>query len=334
MQNFYKLPKEEKLKVFEQISARTPLPDYAVEKDWWVIQTLRIIFDMDIAKHLVFKGGTSLSKAWNLIDRFSEDVDLALDKAVLDIDKVETKKHVKKLRSKSKRFIKEVFHPLLKQKFAEAGIEDIEIKIPEGLENDPLSIEIYYPYVTKYSKYINPRVLVEIGSRSLKEPFSERAITSYVTEQFPKQDFADQPIHIATASPEKTFLEKIFLLHEEFQKDEIRTNRLSRHFYDIERIMDTPFAESALSDTKLYQTIVHHRQLLFSVSTVDYNLHQPQTISLIPPDKFLKEWEKDYTELSENMIYGEKLSWNKLLSRIRELNNRINKLEFKIDLNP
>lgn len=334
MQNFYKLPKGEKLKVFEQISARTPLPDYAVEKDWWVVQTLRFIFSMDIAKHLVFKGGTSLSKAWNLIDRFSEDVDLALDKAVLGIDKVETKKHVKKLRSKSKKFIKEEFYPLLKEKFAEAGIDDVKIKIPDGLENDPLSIEIYYPYVTKYSKYINPRVLVEIGSRSLKEPFSERIITSYVAEQFPKQDFADEPIHIATASPEKTFLEKIFLLHEEFQKDEIRTNRLSRHFYDIERMMDTPFAKKALSNTELYQTIVQHRQLLFSVSTVDYSLHQPQTISIIPPDKFLKAWEKDYTELSESMIYGEKLSWNKLLSRIRELNNRINKLEFKIELNP
>jgi len=334
MQNFYKLPKGGKLKVFEQISARTPLPDYAVEKDWWVVQTLRILFDMDIAKHLVFKGGTSLSKAWNLIDRFSEDIDLALDKAVLDIDKVETKKHVKKLRSKSKKFIKEIFHPLLKEKFVEAGIDDVEIKIPDGLENDPLSIEIYYPYVTKYSKYINPRVLVEIGSRSLKEPFSERTITSFVTEQFPKLDFADESIRIATASPEKTFLEKIFLLHEEFQKDEIRTNRLSRHFYDIERMMDTPFAKSALSDTELYQTIVQHRQLLFSVSTVDYNLHQPQTINLIPPDKFLKEWEKDYTELSESMIYGEKLSWNKLLSRIRELNNRINKFEFTIELNP
>ena len=71
MLQFYQLPKGEKLKIFEQISARTPLPDFAVEKDWWVVQTLRIIFGMDFAKHLIFKGGTSLSKAWKLIDRFS-----------------------------------------------------------------------------------------------------------------------------------------------------------------------------------------------------------------------------------------------------------------------
>lgn len=332
MQNFYQLPKSDKLRIFEQISARTPLPDYAVEKDWWVVQTLRIVFGMDIARHLIFKGGTSLSKAWDLIDRFSEDVDLALDKAVLDIDTVQTKKHVKKLRSKSKKFIKEEFFPILKEEFAKAGIDDVEIKIPEGLENDPLSIEIYFPYVTRYPKYINPRVLVEIGSRSLKEPFSERIITSYVAEQFPKQDFTDEPFPIATASPEKTFLEKIFLLHEEFQKDEIRTNRLTRHLYDIEKVMDTAYGKTALTDQELYQTIVRHRKLLFSVSTVDYNLHQPQTINLIPPDGILKEWEKDYNELTEVMIYGDSLTWEKLLIRIRELTDRINKLEFNIEI--
>jgi len=332
MQKFYQLPKSDKLRVFEQISARTPLPDYAVEKDWWVVQTLRIIFGMDFAKHLIFKGGTSLSKGWKLIDRFSEDVDLALDKAVLGIENVQTKKHVKKLRSKSKEFITKEFFPLLKKGFIEAGIGDVEIIITEGTENDPLSIEIYYPNVTQYTEYLKPRVLIEIGSRSLKEPFSERTITSFVTEQFPEQDFADEPIKIATASPERTFLEKIFLLHEEFQKDEIRTDRLSRHFYDIEKMMDTPFAKAALSDHELYQTIVQHRKLLFSVGTVDYNFHQPQTINLIPPDKLLKDWEKDYNELSENMIYGDKLSWGKLLGRIKELMERINKLDFKIEL--
>ena len=333
MKAFYQLPDETKERIFRQTGTERGIPAFAVEKDWWVVQTLRIIFSMDIAKHLVFKGGTSLSKAWNLVDRFSEDVDLALDKAVLGIDEVQTKKHVKKLRSKSKKFIKGTFYPLLIEEFAKAGIDDVEIKIPKGLENDPLSIEIYYPYVTRYSKYINPKVLVEIGSRSLKEPFSARTITSYVAEQFPKQDFTDEPFPIATASPEKTFLEKIFLLHEEFQKDEIRTNRLTRHFYDIERMMDTPYAETALSDYELYQTIVQHRKLLFSVSTVDYNLHQPQTINPIPPDNLLKEWEKDYNELSESMIYGDKLSWNKLLSRIMELKDRINKLDFTIELN-
>jgi len=332
MQKFYQLPREEKLKIFEQVSARTGLPTYAIEKDWWVVQTLRIIFGMDLAKYLVFKGGTSLSKAWNLIDRFSEDVDLALDKTVLGIDEVQTKKQVRKLRSKSKEFITNTFYLLLVEGFAEAGFGETKINILEETANDPLSITINYPYIMKYTGYIDPRLLIEIGSRSLKKPFSERTITSFVTEQLPKQDFTDKPIKVATASPERTFLEKIFLLHEEFQKEEIRINRLSRHLYDIERMMDLSFGKAALSDPELYQTIVQHRKLFFSVSSVDYNLHQPQTINLIPPDNLLKEWEKDYKELSESMIYGEKLSWGKLLVRIKELMNRINKLDFKIEL--
>ncbi|RLD87102.1 MAG: nucleotidyl transferase AbiEii/AbiGii toxin family protein [Bacteroidetes bacterium] len=332
MKVFYQLPDETKERIFRQTGTERGIPAFAVEKDWWVVQTLRIIFSMDMAKHLVFKGGTSLSKAWNLISRFSEDIDIALDKAALGIEDVRTKKQVKTLRNKSKKFIKEEFLPELKEEFTKAGFDEVEIKIPEGLENDPLSIEIYYPYVTQYSKYINPRILVEIGSRSLKEPFVERPISTYVSEQFPEQDFADEPINIAVTSPEKTFLEKIFLLHEEFQKEEVRTNRLTRHFYDIEKIMDTDYAEAALSDPKLYQTIVQHRKLLFSISTVDYNLHQPQTINLIPPDKLLKDWENDYKKLNESMVYGDILPWEELLGRIRELMGRINKLEFRIEI--
>ncbi len=332
MQKFYQLPKNDKLKVFEQISARTPLPDYAVEKDWWVVQTLRIIFGMDFANHIIFKGGTSLSKAWKLIDRFSEDIDLALDKAVLGIDEVRTKKQVKQLRSNSKKFITNEFYPSLKKGFFNAGFADVEIFIPEATENDPLTIEIHYPFVAKYSAYIKPRVLIEIGSRSLKEPYAERIITSFVAEQFSEQDFADKPVKIATVTPDRTFLEKIFLLHEEFQKDEIRIDQLSRHFYDIEKMMDTPFAKTALSDRDLYQTIVQHRKLLFSINQVDYNLHQPQTINLIPPDEIIKEWEKDYKKLCENMIYGDNLSWKKLMERIEELKERINYLDFKIEL--
>lgn len=334
MQNFYQLPEKEKLKIFEQISARTPLPDYAVEKDWWVVQTLRIIFGMDMAKHIIFKGGTSLSKAWNLIDRFSEDIDLALDKEVLGIDKVKTKKQVKTLRSRSRKFITEEFYPLLEKGFKDAGLDDIKIDMPNEEINDPLSIEIYYPNITKHSDYIKPRVLIEMGSRSLKEPNADRTITSFITEQFPKQDFADEPIVVPTAIPERTFLEKIFLLHEEFQKEDIRTNRLTRHYYDIEKIMDTDYGKTALSDHELYQTIVQHRKLLFSIQEVNYNLHQPQTINLIPPEPLIKAWEKDYAELCESMIYGKQLKWSELLNRIAELQKRINQLEYKIELNP
>jgi hypothetical protein len=332
MQAFYNLPEATKTRIFEQISARTPLPAYAIEKDWWVVQTLRIVFGMEVGKHLIFKGGTSLSKALKLIDRFSEDIDLVIDKEAIGIDEIRTKKQVKALRSKSKEFLTIEFIPLLEKAFIIAGFDKMKFKIPEDPVNDPISIEIQYPYIAKYPGYILPRVLIEIGSRSLIDPFVERTITSFVTEQFPDQDFADVPVKIPTATPERTFLEKIFLLHEEYQKGEIRVNRLTRHLYDLERIMDTPYGNNALKDYKLYQNIVEHRKLLFSVNDVDYSLHQPQLINLVPPDKVLKDWEKDYKDLSENMIYGEKLPWNDLVERIKALTDRINSLDFTIEI--
>jgi len=117
-------------------------------------------------------------------ERFSEDIDLTLDKKVLGIDQVQTKKQVKTLRSKSKKYISGELFPSLKEAFNSAGFNDLEMRIAEKTENDPLTIEIYYPNIVKYPGYIKPRILIEIGCRSLKEPYAEKTITSFLTEIF------------------------------------------------------------------------------------------------------------------------------------------------------
>jgi hypothetical protein len=249
MSNFLKLEPKERLLIFEQIRSKTGLVEAAIEKDWWVTQTLSIIFSMDCAPHLVFKGGTLLSKAWGLIQRFSEDIELALNRQLLGFEVVSNKTQVNKLRKKSFEYISTVFYPELKQKFEVAGINGLNIILTEAKDpdQDPLIIEIYYPSVTKTSNYLNPRIVVEIGSRSLIDPFTNKLITSLVGESYSASDFADKAISIQVVNPERTFLEKIFLLHEEFQKphDKIRVDRLSRHLYDIEKMMDSEFAAIA-----------------------------------------------------------------------------------------
>ena len=336
MEEFYKLDNKVKLSVFEQISARSGLPAYAVEKDWWVVQTLRLVFQMDIAPHIVFKGGTSLSKAWGIIDRFSEDIDLALDRSFLGFEKELSKTQVKKLRKKSFRFISEVFYPLLAKLFLANGFEDVEVKLrkAKSTDQDPLIIEIHYPMVSSQSEYVEPRVLVELGSRSLKEPNTQRKITSLVSEYFSGKAFADSPISVTTVNPERTLLEKIFLLHEEFQKpiDRVRVDRMSRHLYDIERLMRTDFLDIALRNKDLYQDIVNHRKTITAIRGIDYSLHQPKTINPIPPDRILGAWHKDYADMCETMIYGELLSFEELMNRIGQLKNRINELQWSIDI--
>jgi Nucleotidyl transferase AbiEii toxin, Type IV TA system len=176
--------------------------------------------------------------------------------------------------------------------------------------------------------YIRPKVIVEVGSRSLREPFSVRSFNSYVGEHNPDAVFADSMINIPTVNPERTFLEKIFLLHEEFQKplDKIRTDRLTRHLYDLEKLMDTEFAKKALTDSKLYQDIVAHRKLYTSIRGVDYDNHSPQKINPIPPAGIIDQWEEDYMVMQQYMIYGDSLSFSELIERVEELRRRINEL--------
>lgn len=122
---WFQLPEETKIRLFTETSRKIGLPSSsAAEKDWWVVHTLAVIFSLESSKALIFKGGTSLSKGWNLIDRFSEDIDLALDRAFLGFAGELSKQNIKKLRRKSYQFITEVFTEELKNKFAELGSKE------------------------------------------------------------------------------------------------------------------------------------------------------------------------------------------------------------------
>jgi predicted nucleotidyltransferase component of viral defense system len=332
LQEWFQLPDETKIRLFAETSRQIGLPSSsAAEKDWWVVHTLAIIFSMECANALIFKGGTSLSKGWDLIHRFSEDIDLALDREFLGFSGELTKGELRKLRRKSFQFISEVFTEELKNKFVELGFKDLIVK-PREVENhdqDPLIIEIYYNKLTETDTYLKPGVLVEVGSRSLKEPFTQRTFGTFVSEIYTNNSFTDKPITIPIVNPERTFLEKIFLLHEEFQKPfgKIRVERLSRHLYDIEKLSQTEYAEIALQDTELYNIIVRHRSKFTAISGIDYTKHNPVNIKFIPPDSIMKMWEADYQEMKESMIYGQLLEFDKLISRLTELQKRINEIE-------
>ncbi len=327
---WHQLPDTDKRDIFNEVSADANLPPAAVEKDWWVVRTLDLVFDTSIAEHTVFKGGTSLSKAWNLINRFSEDIDLALDRRFLGFNKPMTGSQVSKLRKHSFRFISEDFFPEISSKFKDAGFDNVTIKLGKvtDTDQDPLIIEIYYPTLTEPIEYLQPRVLIELGSRSLIEPNSPKSFSSMVGEYFRDRDFSDDEITIPTVNPERTFLEKIFLLHEEFQLpvDRMKISRKSRHLYDLERLMDTDFADLALRNKELYDSIVEHRRTLTRIRGIDYANHSPQKINIIPPDEMIGKWEKDYVEMQQSMLYNPSLPFDELIQRIKELKSRINNL--------
>jgi len=278
---------------------------------------------MDCAGSLVFKGGTFLSKGWNLIQRFSEDIDLALDREYLGFSGELENADVRRLRRKSYAYLTETFTPELQGRFAEVGLTYVMVKYREvpNHDQDPMVIEIYYPKLTEKETYLKPGVLVEVGSRSLVEPFTDRTFTTMVAENYPGLPYSDEPISVPTVNPERTFLEKIFLLHEGFQKPEEkrRVEGLSRHLYDIEILSRTDYADIALSNPDLYNTIVSHRSKFSRISGVDFSNHSPDKIVFLPPESVLPEWEADYNEMKENMIYVEALLFSELIERLKEL---------------
>lgn len=336
MRRWYNAPKPDKRIAYNQISKAINLPAFAVEKDWWVTQTLTILFEMEIGKHLVFKGGTSLSKAWGLIERFSEDIDLAVDQSFFQFEGGHSKSQRTKLRKTANTYIVETLYPELTKSFEKKGLIGIHAELEEikSSDQDPVIISVYYPNVIESPGYIQPRIQIEIGCRSLREPFILRSIISEVDKSYPDTSFAQSAVEIPTIVPERTFLEKIFLLHEEFQRPEekIRVDRLSRHLYDIFQISNTSYADKALESLDLYETIVKHRFSFTKLGGVNYNLHQPQTINFLPPDKLLVEWEKDYQTMQEQMIHGESPKFNDLINSLNVLKQKINALPWKMDI--
>lgn len=330
LKEWVQLPGETKLNIYTETGRRMGLPAVAIEKDWWVVQALSLIFSMRCGPALIFKGGTSLSKGWNLVQRFSEDIDLALDREYLGFTGNLERADIRRLRRKSFEFLTTAFAVELKTKFEEAGFDEVAIKYREVVnhDQDPIIIEIYYPKLTEKDTYLKPGVLVEVGSRSLIEPNTERTFTTLVAENFADRPFANKPVTIPVVNPERTFLEKIFLLHEEFQKTsaKIRVERLSRHLYDIEKLSQTEFANTALKNAGLYNTIVAHRSKFSPIAGVDFANHQPDRIAFIPPAHLLSDWETDYKQMQENMIYGETLPFAKLIEKLTELQTKINRI--------
>jgi len=329
--NWLTLSKERRIEILNQATELTGLPAIAIEKDWWVTLSLNACFSLSDSKHIIFKGGTSLSKGWDLIERFSEDIDLAIDRKFFGFEGDITKTQIKKLRKQSCEFISATFLEDLTTKLTEwKAINECKL-IAQPIKNsdkDPQTIEIHYNSVIDTSEYLPQKVLIEVSSRSLMEPTENIEINSILSVCFPKQPFANNAINISTVLPQRTFLEKIFLLHEEFSQvpERIRIDRLSRHLYDLEKLMDTEHGIEAVKNIDLYNGIVSHREKFNALRGLDYSNHIPSKISIVPLESVINDYKKDYEAMTNYMIYGEYLTFEKLIDRISELQERVNKI--------
>ena len=221
--NYFSLPLNEQRIVIEQAAIRLSLPKQAVEKDLWVTAVLQVLFGLPCADSLVFKGGTSISKVWGLIRRFSEDIDMAIDRNLFNLDGDLTKKGVKKLRKASSVFVRENLCQQLQDAIIQTPLKDLcQIDAQpdgEGESTYPEPRTIFVRYQSIFEDkldYIAPIIKIEAGARSLLEPAENKQICSMVENALPNINTTVANNQVRTAVAEKTFLEKAFLLHELF----------------------------------------------------------------------------------------------------------------------
>lgn len=328
MKNWQQYTLSERRTIISNVAQQsgTPNDENAIEKDWWVTMVLKALFATSCKDFLTFKGGTSLSKGWGVIERFSEDIDIAIDRSLWNITS-DNKSQRDKLRKQSRTFIKEHLCDELRAGLVNLGLKDFDVNYEEAddSDKDPTIVIAPYKSILPTSEYVQPIVKIEFSCRSLREPFEDVTIQSLIAQYYPDV-FTGEEFVVKGVVPTRTFLEKAFLLHEEFQKDIIRTDRMTRHLYDLEKLMRTGFAEAALNDTRMYVDIVKHRSIFTAIRGVDYKTHSPQTIDFIPPTRILSAYERDYAQMRTSFIYGDSLEFDELLSQMELLKRRFRQI--------
>lgn len=325
MTGWPRLSNTQRRATLEEAARASAIGAKAIEKDWWVTLVLRALFEGPYGRYMIFKGGTSLSKCWQLIERFSEDIDIALDAGAFGMEyKIQpTKSNIEQLKRNGCVFTSVNLKLAIEQNLAVLGVqpgivtvtaEEVDAKMPD---KDPQVLIVTYPSVYDVNPYLKDEVRVEVSVRSLKEPYAQRTIQSLLHIWFPNEVYAEAPLEIAVVDPRKTCLEKAFLLHEEFKKpdlDKIRIGRMSRHFYDLYQLDRSGIAEAALADTALYAAIIEHRKWYSRLRHIQYETLERNSISFLPPSKLWSEYRNDYLLMQEQMIYGETVTFEKLMN--------------------
>lgn len=346
MLSFLSLPLQRQRAVYEQAAARLGILPESMEKDFWVSLILKTIFSHpSLGEAMTFKGGTSLSKGWHLIKRFSEDIDLVIDKGVLeglnpeDYDnegKSPSRSKIKKLSETGRNWVQEVFFSKLEQLLVPllAGRE-WSLAVDPDVE-DGMCLLFFYPSVWKSSKdhsYIRRCVKIEMGPQPDNWPHVSVLIAPMIFEEFPKL-VSEEAFPVRTIEAHRTLWEKALLLHEIGNRADNPAHahkmprmRLSRHYYDLYCLLRSPFRSKALEDRSLFESIVRHRKTFFKVTGVDYSSMTPGRLNLMPHPSHMAIWVHDYEQMKETMFYDPRLpSFAELLETVKQFQNDFNKM--------
>ena len=303
-----------------------------LEKDVWVCWALQALFAMPNALPMAFKGGTSLSKVFNAIYRFSEDVDITLDYRAFgedfdpfhaDASRTALRRFSDRLRDHVRVYSHEVVLPYLKERLAEHpkpeafGVE---------LSDDGEKLWIRYPSAVEINNgYIESSVLIEFGGRNVIDPNQRHQVFPYIAEVVSGLEL---PLaEVVVLSPERTFWEKATLIHVACNKEafESGVNRLSRHWYDLVMLSRHTCGQQAIENRTLLSDVVKHKQIFFNASYAHYGRCLTGRMRLLPSAEFLAALQSDFEEmLDAGMLYEKPPSFDELVAELAMLENTIN----------
>lgn len=331
---FTDLSAQDRIDIIDFVSSKTGYRSQVVEKDWWVTSVLRAIFNLPYSNELSFKGGTNLSKCWSLIRRMSEDIDIAINRDYLGFGGSLSKTQISdKLRRAACSFVRERMQYDIKSGLLNHGIPEhmfnVWVNITPISTTDPEIIYVEYKPLYSDVNYIKPQVKIEISGRSMSEPLEQINIKSFIGENVNTSIFDELPVEVNAVVPERTFLEKLFLLHEEFAKptSQIRVERMSRHLYDVDQILDTAIAESAITNDELYKQVIDHRQKFIGLKGFDYSTLEKPTIHFVPEGEVREKWENDYKNTVMSMVLGKTHTFDEVMTRLEDFNRKVNSLK-------
>lgn len=319
----------------------TGLPDTIVEKDYWVVWLLDLLFSGPYADQLTFKGGTSLSKAYQIIDRFSEDVDMTIDRGLIDLNpeksleapdlgSAQRNKRGKAFDSSVEDFIRGEFAPWLdaeiqKRLSGRAGDTAPALRFDE---KDPLNLYFDYPRRpgNHDNAYIAPFVRLELGARGDRAPQSQHIIQSYIEGEFPKLFKDKETVNVNVLAIERTFWEKLTILHAVCCRphDKLPPGRYSRHYYDVYLLaQDADLVARILADTDLLAAVIKNSRAYFYDSSDWYSTAKRGSFRLIPSEEQQKSLARDYISM-QDMIFGGTPDFSEIITALKQLEEKIN----------
>lgn len=336
MDRFLKFSEKDKLIALRKAEETTGLSEGIIEKDFWVCWILKELFLLDeIKDHLTFKGGTSLSKVFKVINRFSEDIDVSVERSYLgfkdekdpaNVTSKQAKKLIEELGDACQHFVSnELFNRLNDIIASKIGKKNWKLEIDED-DNDGQTILFYYPKITtKESEYIKPLVKIELGARSDHWPVGMQKISPYVAEVLP-ESFKNMDAEIRVLNIERTFWEKATILHKyaHYPENKVVPERQSRHYFDFYCLLNSEGKVKALANLDLLDKVATHKTLYFKSAWANYNSAKLGTLKLIPGDKVRNAMEADYKAMSE-MFAGDTPEWKAIISLIQDFEKEFNK---------